>query len=114
MLKSLEISKNLLTFSPNHILCVLNPLNQNEDEIETADYHWRKALDLTDYSYPKYLAEYAEFVWRQKGDFAAAEHYVTKALGLHPTNALYHQLYTKLLRALIEDQGEVLCDSLSF
>lgn len=75
--------------------------------IKNAEYYYIKALENTDYNFPKYLHKYSEFLLNYKKDYVSAEHYITKALGLHRTNAIYHQSYCKLLKAMIEQNGNI-------
>ena len=64
-------------------------------------------MEYTDYSFPKYLHKYAEFLLQYKSDTIASEHFITKALGLHSTNAIYHKFYCKLLKYQIEKEDQI-------
>ena len=91
----------------------LKIVTESQDEaaraklIKNAEYYYIKALENTDYNFPKYLHKYSEFLLNHKKDYVASEHYITKALGLHKTNAIYHQFYCKLLKAMIEENGNI-------
>eukprot|EP01084_Bolivina_argentea_P153058 266898_1 len=81
--------------------------NKRNELIKKTDYYYQKCLEYTDYSYPKYLYKYSKFLLYIKDDCLASEHYITKALGLHETNAIYHKFYCILLKYLIEKKGNI-------
>lgn len=82
--------------------------NESRDKlIKNAEYYYLKALENTDYSFPKYLYKYSEFLLTHKKDYVTSEQFITRALGLHETNAIYHQFYCKLLKTMIEQNGDV-------